>query len=367
MDFAWQGYAVERDGVFYFRPGADRVIAGTIEPDHIMSMDAIKPAAALQDRINAAQMAISQSREHDWLELTLPEIQDSDAQERDGEYLPQDLGTRPFVADPIAAGRLMTIALRRARANAIFTYTLRAGDDMEWLSIVPGDWLNINDPENGLIGFQVMVLSVELHPDWSTTLTMIEQPNGVYADSLVLPPLKPRDIREINTRLVPPVEELEVSHGHTESRDGSFTWYLDISWAYTPFETRIIVDDLNKPADDLLVYDHRTGDSEARIVVDTPSRFRITAIHISNEIYSSTPVITEVEFNWSGVEVTIPVIISTEQYGSLLQIVAQPVTNRAVKALEVRYRVGPEGETTEPFPRLMRRTGPRPRLPAGSL
>ena len=115
LDFAWQGYAVEADGVYYFRPGADRTVSRAITPDDIVAIESIQPAPAIQDRINTATMSLAQSREHDWLEASLPELEDSDAVARDGETRAEDLGSRAFIADPIAGGRLLAILLRRAR------------------------------------------------------------------------------------------------------------------------------------------------------------------------------------------------------------------------------------------------------------
>ena len=118
---AWQGWVVEAAGVHHFRPGTDRPVARTLKPGDIIAIEAIQPAPALQDRINAAAMSLAQSREHDWLEASLPEFNDTDAQTRDGGRLPKDLGTRAFVADPIAGGRLLATQIRRARASATFT------------------------------------------------------------------------------------------------------------------------------------------------------------------------------------------------------------------------------------------------------
>ena len=341
MDFAWQGFATERDGVFYFRPGSDRVVSATIDPDHIANVDSIQPAAAIQDRINAVQIGLAQSREHDWLEFSLPEISDDDALARDGEYLPQDIGKRAFVVDPIAAGRLAATTLRRARASAIFVYTLKASANMQWLSVAPGDWLLINDPEHGLSNFQVMVQTSELRPDWSVTLTMIEQPNGVYADTLILPPLKPRRILRPNTRNLPQVQDLAVTYDFRESRDGSVVWFLVVSFTEAAYRTRIIVEDIADPDNVLLTADVTTSDDTVRIVVDTPSRYRVTAIHLSLDGYASVPVEAEIEFGWSDVPVPLPIIISDEQYGSILQIVSLPVSHRGLKAMEIRYSVGP--------------------------
>ena len=230
LDFAWQGWVVETAGVHHFRPGADRTIARTITPGDIIAIEGIQPAPALQDRINAAAMSLAQSREHDWLEVSLPEFNDTDAQDRDGERLPKDLGARAFVADPIAGGRLLATQIRRARANATFTYRLKSGRDMGWLAVMPSDWVLIDDPEHGLDDFQAMVTRSVINPDWTVTLDLIEQPNGVYADTLHLPALKPRDIDVPGVRTVPVVVGLAADEIAETQADGTILVWLVLTW-----------------------------------------------------------------------------------------------------------------------------------------
>ena len=415
LDFAWQGWAVELDGGYHFRPGAERPIAGIIEPDDIIAIESIRPAPPLQDRINAVTVSLSQSREHDWLEASLTEFIDEGAMKRDAEtlamsesdtntvavgtdgavsftgnapdvsnlgdahnlaliidgqwyavsaasgtltasapplesiaataqwrlvrrvFLPSDLGKRAFVADPIAGGRLLAIALRRARASAAFTYRVKPGTTLERLTVKPGDWLLVTDPEHGLENFQALVIRTVVNEDWSVTLDLTEQPRGVYADTLVLPPLKPRAIEIPQPRQVPQVTGLAVSYSFAVTNDGAVIWHVDVLWDESAYQTRLQVTD---EAGDMQT-DSRVDGTSQRIMVHGPSTYMVTAYHINTDGFASQPVTAQITFDWSDVPVPPPVILSAEHYGPTLQIVAAPIANRDVTGIEVRYSRGP--------------------------
>ncbi len=285
------------------------------------------------DRINTATLALAQSREHDWLEASLPEYSDADALARDGERLPQDIGTRPFVADPVAGARLLAIALRRARASATYRYRLKPGAAMEWLAIAPSDWLTVSDPEHGFADHQVMVTRTGVNEDWSVTLDLVEQPDGVYADTLVLPPLKPRAITFPTIQTVPAVTSLLAVYTYDIARDGTVVWHIDVIWDYAPYQTRIRVTDGNE----VLVTEASISGTAQRFTVDTPGTYNVSAYHVTLDGFSSPSAETTVTFSWSDVPMPAPVIISSEQYGTQLQLVAMPVVNRDVTGIEVRY------------------------------
>lgn len=342
LDYAWQGWAVEAGGVYHFRPGVDRPVQRTITPDDIISIEAIRPAPALQDRINAATVSLAQSREHDWLEASLPELTDEAGLRRDGERLAKDLGTRALVADPVAAGRLLAIALRRARANATFTYRLKPGPALEWLSLRPSDRVQITDPEHGLEDFPALVERVVVNPDWSATLDLSEHPGDLYADTLVLPTLKPRTIAIPRRREVPPVTGLAAREGFIVSRDGTVVWHIDVRWDTTPWPVRLVVEN----ADGILHTEARADGTAQRVIVDGPGTWTVSALHVTSDGFASPAETVTLTFGWDRVPVPTPVVLSAEIYGSLLQIVAAPIVNRDVAGLELRYRRGPLDGTT---------------------
>lgn len=312
LDFQWAGYAVDADGICYFRPGSDRMVAWTINPDDIVKLEGFAPAPSLQDRFNTATLKLAQSREHDWGEVTLPAFEDTDSVKRDttalaeaasssntvsiapdgsvtfvgpapdlssiptqkglslfadrtrfevaivnnalqatsppssthgptGDWklgfamiLNKDLGVRPFLADPIAGARLLATNLRRARAFATIPYRIKPGASLERLAMKPTDWVSINEPEHGLSGFQSMITRVVVHPDWSLTVNLIEQPDGVYADTVILPPLKPRDINILDYRNIPVPDNLAASVTALVTQDGSTVITARITWDKAP-------------------------------------------------------------------------------------------------------------------------------------
>ena len=343
LDFCWQGWAVEVDGVIKFRAGADRTVARAITADDIISVDSVKPAPAIQDRVNAASIALAQSQEHDWLAISLPELEDTAARTRDGEHLPKDLGTRPFLGDPIAAGRLLAIQLRRGRASAAYSYRLLPGDSFEWFSIIPTDWVTITDPEHFFDEAAAMVLRAVVNEDWSVTLDLVEQPAGVYADTLVLPPLKPRALTIPKIRTVPAVTGLTATHTHTISRDGTVVWHVDVTWDDAPYYTRVRVTDGDDTiAEQLrtLVHEETIGGTRERFTVDTPGTYTVSAYHVTLGGFASPAATTTITFGWSNVPVPAATVISAEQYGAQLQIAALPIANRDVIGMEIRYTRG---------------------------
>lgn len=240
MDFAWQGYALEIDGVYIFRPGADRPATVTLNEENIIAVEQVSPAPALQDRVNSATVTLSQSRDHDWLNYGIPEVIDQPSLTRDGESLPIDFQTAPFVADPLTGARLLAVVLRRARASATFTYRVMPGDMFELFGLVPTDRVLVNDSNYGLTNFRAQVVSTVINDDWSVTLSLVEDVDGVYADTFVLPALKPREIGVTDPRTVATVSNLVLDETVSHQDDGTVLIVLTASWTAKPIaETEV--------------------------------------------------------------------------------------------------------------------------------
>ena len=198
MDFAWAGYVVEQGGTHYFRPGADRPPKRSIGDDDIISRGTIQPAPALTDRVNAATMRIAQSIQNGYTELALPEFQDTEAIRRDGRKLPKDFGSRSFVSSPTAAGRLLAVQLRRSRANAIYTYKVSPSWSMKYFDLIPTDKVWLTDSKLGLTNHRCVITRKTVNPDFTIDLTLENQPDGTFADSTVLPPLRGTPFNKIS-------------------------------------------------------------------------------------------------------------------------------------------------------------------------
>ena len=181
-DFAWQGFAVERDGIYHFRPGEDRNSTATVTTRDIIEAGALIPFQPIQERLNAATMRLSQSARHDFLAYQVPEVNDAEAETRDGERLLKDLGQRLFINSPSAADRLLRIALRRARATFKATYRLSPRSDLRWLSLMPTDIIRLSDPAFGLENWRAEVISTTLRDDFSVEITLNSAPDQIYID-----------------------------------------------------------------------------------------------------------------------------------------------------------------------------------------
>jgi len=150
MDFAWAGRVVLDGGRLFFTPGSDTNPVAVFDNSTGDTVSAT-PSPRLTERINAATMGLSESRVHrfrPWNDGA--EIQHRPAINRDGRKLCRDLGDRPFVTSPTRAAILLTILLRAADANAVYTRRERIRDNAEALSIRPGQRVVLNDPLRNL-------------------------------------------------------------------------------------------------------------------------------------------------------------------------------------------------------------------------
>ena len=182
LDFCWQGYAVEMDGVYHFRPGRDRASVATVEDDDILELLVCTPFPTQQARVNAVTMSLRQSARHDYLEYAAPEVANSASVTRDGRQ-PKDLGTRPYVNSPSAADRMLNIFLRRANASFQATYLLSPRNDLRWAELMPTEIVLVNDRTLGLVNWRAMVVETTVHDDWSVEVMLEDCPDQTFADT----------------------------------------------------------------------------------------------------------------------------------------------------------------------------------------
>ena len=242
MDFAWAGNVIEVGGKHFFRPGRDDNVGRpipTIEPDMIISRQSIQPAPALTDRINAATMRLAQSRTADWQQAVMPEVVDDEGVKRDGDVrLPKDLGVRTLVCCNSAVARLMTITLRRARAQKRYEIVVSPGNDLGWLGTIPSDIVYYNDPDLGINKVRCVVVSKRQNEDFSLTLSLEQQLDGTHADTLVLPPL-------FNNRRAAPRSKplaptgVKVASTVRQTSDNTAQSLVSVSWNPSPHEAVI--------------------------------------------------------------------------------------------------------------------------------
>ncbi len=249
MDAAWAGQVVEAGGMLRFRPGGIRPATSEIvlTDKNIIDGPVTRPWPGLQERVNAVNTEILQSREHEWTSLSLPEYVDAAALTRDGHKRPAQVRLE-YVVDPIAAGRLQATNLRRQRESLRVQFTIMPGESFEHMEYVPTEVVKLTSSELGLTEQLMEVERVEYREDWSVNLTLREVLDGTYADTLVLPPLKPRAISLPDESAVPDVEGLAADEVAEKGRGGKILIQLHVSWtAAAVRETEVEVRE--KPAD----------------------------------------------------------------------------------------------------------------------
>ncbi len=241
LDAAWAGEVIEAGGKLRFRPGAPRPATEKLvlaEAD-IVSPPSVQPWPALQERVNAVTSEIAQSShpKHQWTKLSLPEYVDSyddqglpaGALERDGVKRSGNIRLA-YVTDPIAAGRLQAVNLRRARESLRLEVTVTPGDRFERLALFPTEVVKLTLSEFGFEDKLMEVEGVSIRRDWSVTLTLREVLDDTYGDTLVLPALTSRVIRLLDEQAVPDVAGLAADEIAAIDLDGKTVIYLLLSW-----------------------------------------------------------------------------------------------------------------------------------------
>jgi len=237
LDLAWAGEVIEQGGDLYFRPGSSRPVRQTITEGAVIGGPIVAPWLPVQERVNAMHPRLRQSRAHDWTELSLPALSDAPAATRDGETREREVELR-YVTDPLAAARLAAIWLRRLRQSATLELELLPGAALERYELIPTDSVSVTLPtELGWTGKRFSVLRRAILPDGSVSVTLREDDPGIYEDTLVLPPLKPREVsfgRALDR--VYEVQGLGLDEIAALQSDGAVIVELCASWDTAPVE-----------------------------------------------------------------------------------------------------------------------------------
>lgn len=354
MDFAWQGHVVEFDGRHHFRPGISSSetgdaaivapITGHIMPTDILDIPRIQPAPALQDRINEATISLLQSSAHEYLVYDIAPVIDQPSRDRDEVVLSNDLGQRLFVNNPIAAGWLLAIFLRRIRSSAVLTYSLRPSSGMTWMRLVPGDFVRVTDPELNLADFLTRVITVEIGQDLRVSVTLSEYSLDTYDFTLVLPPLQPRVLAP-RPASVPAPSNLELTQTFVGTSDGIIRWTITATWDTVVHQTELSLTGPGKRQEATALSGEYSFD------VETPGTWTVAARHVSRAGLVS-PVITEsLAFNESAASIDeVLMVRDTRQYGRTLRIVLEEPSYRTVSNIDIRFTLGIFQDEMSPLP-----------------
>ena len=231
MDYAWQGQVINVGGTYHFRPGKERTPVRTLNvAEDAISIESTSVFPELNDLINELSCTLEQSAAHDWTTFPVLPLVDTFLQNAQGFRIAPDLGHMRFISNVSTANRLMATMLRRARATHKFVYTVKPGDNFEWFGYVPTDRIRINDAENGLDDYLAEIVSLTANEDWTIQLEVQASPNGIYIDSVALPPLTPApiDISDPGDVIVP--ANVTATPFVDVSDDGSAYSGYSVSW-----------------------------------------------------------------------------------------------------------------------------------------
>ena len=233
LDAAWAGEVIESAGSLYFRPGVDRAALLSIGDAQIIEPPVARPWPALQERLNAITGEIPQSAQHDWSALSLPQVPETVA----AAALERAGGKRSghvrlgYLTDPLAAGRLLAVNLRRTLESLRIDLVVAPGETFEYTGLIPTDRVLLTSSEYGLDDQRMEVERVLIRQDGAVALSLREDLDGTYDDTLVLPPLEPRVIRLEDELQVPAVVGLASDEIAETGLDGVTAIHLLVSWA----------------------------------------------------------------------------------------------------------------------------------------
>ncbi len=298
LDAAWAGEVIESRGKLHFRPGSERTPRMTITDSDILEPPVIRPWPALQERVNAISGEIAQSEEHDWTKMSLPQVPATVPQ----ATLDRDGGKRSghvrlaYVTHPLAAGRLLATNLRRSQESLRLEMAVKPGSSFQRTGLVPTDRVSVTNSEYGLSAARMEVERVAIREDGAVALTLREDADGTYDDTLVLPPVD-RIIRLPGEGDVGPVENLEAEEFAEIAPDGAVTVGLIISWtaaavSYTEVRVR------EKPA---------AGDPPWILATSTAAEYRFRSVTVGKtyQIQARHRNIQAVAGAWSLLEHTV--------------------------------------------------------------
>lgn len=231
LDFAIGGGLVEPGGIVHIRAGVDRPLGRAITDDDLVRLEGWEPGPDLQERVNTVAMKLDQGAEVEWTRMAIPEYSDTAAVARDGVSLVANLGTRAVVAEPAAALRLAAIALRRARYHGTYRLRLRPGAGFVNHSLLPGDRHPLTVEHIGLDAVPCEVQAIALNEDLTVSVTFRHSPDGIHADTAVLPPkLPPSHLRAAAPPVAPGSISWLLATGHAYLLSNGVKSSLSVSW-----------------------------------------------------------------------------------------------------------------------------------------
>jgi len=242
LNTAWAGEYIE-DGRIYFRPGEDRTSSLTLDDSYLIE-DAIpswQPWRPLDQRFNAVDCRLGQSREHKFEDLVLPRFIDTDSREKDGELRAHVLDL-PYTNDPITGARNARILLSEQREQRLVVIPVVPGPNYEVMALRPRDVVTWGSETWGLAPALYRVETMVFDISGVITLVLRQDDPETYIDSLILPPLKQENVARLSDEGSVPIDDvvgLSLREIVDVAADGTVEVYLEAAWTSVAPATQV--------------------------------------------------------------------------------------------------------------------------------
>ncbi len=187
LDFAWQGAVVEHGDKVYYEPGrAYTSGARVLSADDIVQSNPFYVAPPVEERINVVACKIEQAAQANYQPYDI-QLTNSDALTDDGNVrLKKRLPDVSLVSNAHTAQRLTALALRHLRLFRGSTYVLRPRDNLALLTVRPGDYVTLTDPQQGIAAERFRVVRTNVTKELTLQAYLREDPDTLFGASTAL-------------------------------------------------------------------------------------------------------------------------------------------------------------------------------------
>ena len=161
MFLSLMGTVNSEGGAYTILPGKARAPKWIIGPDDLVEPPEVQRDISGGRQIGGVKMSLEQSRDHEWTPISMPGAFDSRIVR--GEVV--DIGSHRFITDPLQAGRILKLALSKAKRDRSVVVRFSAGEHMERLAIREGDLVRLIAPTISEAGDAWVLTSPRLMDD----------------------------------------------------------------------------------------------------------------------------------------------------------------------------------------------------------
>ena len=226
---ACAGYRFWYNGQIHYIAGKDTASTLTLTDSELEDITEVRPWPAVSDRYNQITATISQNRAYSFKEDEYITA-DTAARTRDGELRNLDIQL-DCVDHPLQAGYLLAVLTRQQRQSFTFSAVIPPLTSMDQLKkLTPGATVTITASEIGLDAKECIVQSTQVRGDFRVLCVFKLKVAGVYANTLIIPPIRPRGIAYPNVIIPDAPTGFTTDEIAVVQKDGTVAVRLEGSW-----------------------------------------------------------------------------------------------------------------------------------------